>query len=66
MHLLLQPKKKFMERSVLTWSLAFRGDIIADKNSNLGWIASDLIAQAEHDIFAQSILITNSKDLIKK
>ena len=28
-------------------------------------IAADLIAQAEHDIFAQSILITNSKDLIK-
>ena len=40
--------------------------IIADKNSNPGWIASDLIAQAEHDIFAQSILITNSKDLIKQ
>ncbi len=40
--------------------------IIADKNSNPSWIASDLIAQAEHDVFAQSILITNSKDLIKK
>ncbi len=39
--------------------------IIADKNSNPEWIASDLIAQAEHDIFAQSILITNSKDLVK-
>tara|TARA_B100000963_G_scaffold259377_1_gene227601 strand:- start:198 stop:1496 length:1299 start_codon:yes stop_codon:yes gene_type:complete len=39
--------------------------IIADKHSNPNWIASDLIAQAEHDIFAQSILITNSKDLIK-
>ena len=39
--------------------------IIADKNSNPNWIAADLIAQAEHDIFAQSILITNSKDLIK-
>ena len=39
--------------------------IIADKNSNPSWIASDLIAQAEHDTFAQSILITNSKDLIK-
>ena len=39
--------------------------IIADKNSNPEWIASDLIAQAEHDIFSQSILITNSKDLIK-
>jgi len=39
--------------------------IIADKYSNPDWIASDLIAQAEHDIFAQSILITNSKDFIK-
>ena len=39
--------------------------IIADKYSNPNWIASDLIAQAEHDIFAQSILITNSKELIK-
>ena len=39
--------------------------IIADKNSNPEWIASDLIAQSEHDIFSQSILITNSKELIK-
>ena len=39
--------------------------IVADKYSEPNWIASDLIAQAEHDIFAQSILITNSKDLIK-
>ncbi len=39
--------------------------IIADKYSNPNWIASDLIAQAEHDVFAQSILITNSKELIK-
>jgi len=39
--------------------------IIADKNSNPDWIAADLIAQAEHDIFAQSILITNSLDLVK-
>ena len=40
--------------------------IIADKQSNPEWIASDLIAQAEHDVFAQSILITDSKELIKK
>ncbi len=39
--------------------------IVADKHSNPEWIASDLIAQAEHDIFAQAILITNSKVLIK-
>jgi histidinol dehydrogenase len=38
--------------------------IVADKYANPNWIASDLIAQAEHDIFAQSILITNNKNLI--
>ena len=38
--------------------------IVADKYSNPEWIASDLIAQAEHDIYAQSILVTNSKELI--
>ena len=39
--------------------------IVADKNSNPDWIASDLIAQAEHDVYAQSILITNNKNFIK-
>ena len=40
--------------------------IVADKDANADWIASDLIAQAEHDVYAQSILITNSVNLIKK
>ena len=31
--------------------------IIADKNSNPDWIASDLIAQAEHDIFLSRYLL---------
>ena len=39
--------------------------IVADKDSNPDWVASDLIAQAEHDILAQSILITNNKKLIE-
>jgi histidinol dehydrogenase len=39
--------------------------IVADKYANANWIAADLIAQAEHDVFAQSILISNSKNLIK-
>ena len=39
--------------------------IVADKYANANWIAADLIAQAEHDIFAQSILITNNQNLIK-
>jgi len=40
--------------------------IISDKSSNPEWIASDLIAQAEHDILAQCILISKDKSLIKK
>jgi histidinol dehydrogenase len=37
--------------------------IIADKDANPDWIAADLLAQAEHDTAAQSILITNDKSL---
>ena len=40
--------------------------IVGDRFSNPGWIASDLIGQAEHDVLAQCILISKSKDLIKK
>ena len=40
--------------------------VVVDKNANAEWIASDLIAQAEHDIYAQSILISNNLNLIKK
>ena len=39
--------------------------IVADKYANPNWVAADLIAQAEHDIFAQSILISNNYNLIK-
>ena len=38
--------------------------IVGDKNSDPNLIAADLIAQAEHDIYAQSILISNDKKLI--
>jgi histidinol dehydrogenase len=37
--------------------------IIADKTGNADWIAADLLAQAEHDESAQSILITDSAEL---
>ena len=37
--------------------------IIADKDANPEWIAADLLAQAEHDVNAQSILITNDAEL---
>ena len=40
--------------------------VIADKYSNPKWIAADLIAQAEHDELSQSILVTDSKELIFK
>jgi histidinol dehydrogenase len=37
--------------------------IIADHSANPGWIAADLLAQAEHDANAQSILITDDAAL---
>ena len=37
--------------------------VIADHTGNAGWIAADLLAQAEHDVNAQSILITDSAAL---
>jgi len=40
--------------------------VAGDKYSNSNWIASDLIAQAEHDELSQSILISKDKNLIKK
>jgi histidinol dehydrogenase len=36
--------------------------IIADKNNRPDWIAADLLAQAEHDTAAQSILITDDSN----
>lgn len=33
--------------------------VIADKNNDPAWIATDLLAQAEHDTAAQSILMTD-------
>jgi histidinol dehydrogenase len=37
--------------------------VIADDSANADWIAADLLAQAEHDANAQSILITDSARL---
>jgi histidinol dehydrogenase len=38
--------------------------ILADKSANPEWIAADLLAQAEHDASAQSILITDDDALV--
>ncbi|MEI6986502.1 MAG: histidinol dehydrogenase [Rhodospirillaceae bacterium] len=43
--------------------------IIADNHNDPEWIAADLLSQAEHDTFAQTVLITNDEafaDLVVK
>lgn len=37
--------------------------VVADSANDPDWLAADLLAQAEHDTAAQSILITDNKDL---
>ena len=39
--------------------------VLADDSNNPDWIAADLLAQAEHDVSAQSILITDSEALAR-
>ncbi len=39
--------------------------VIADHTGNADWIAADLLAQAEHDANAQSILITDNDELAR-
>jgi histidinol dehydrogenase len=40
--------------------------ILADKTANADWIAADLLAQAEHDASAQSILMTDDAALASR
>ena len=40
--------------------------VLADKKNNHKWIAADLLSQAEHDVAAQSILITDDISFAKK
>ncbi|MDA3788029.1 MAG: histidinol dehydrogenase [Desulfobacula sp.] len=40
--------------------------IIADQDANPDFIAADLLSQAEHDVMASSILVTDSRDLAQK
>ena len=39
--------------------------VVADKFSNPEWVASDLLAQAEHDLNSQCILISKDKKIIE-
>ena len=40
--------------------------VIADEFANTSWVAADLLAQAEHDLLATAILLTDSQSLIDK
>ena len=40
--------------------------VIADKSANPKWVAADLLAQAEHDVVAQPVLVTDSAELAQK
>lgn len=40
--------------------------IIADASANPRWLAADLLAQAEHDILAQAILVTTEAAMIEQ
>ena len=35
--------------------------VVADRNNDPAWVAADLLAQAEHDVAAQAILITDDR-----
>ncbi len=37
--------------------------VIADENARPAWVASDLLAQAEHDVLASAILLTPSQEV---
>jgi histidinol dehydrogenase len=37
--------------------------VIADDSASPGWVAADLLAQAEHDVLASAILLTPSRKL---
>lgn len=40
--------------------------VIADDSANPAWVAADLLAQAEHDVVAQPVLVTSSNSLAEK
>lgn len=40
--------------------------VIADPCNNPAWLSADLLSQAEHDVNAQSILITTSQDFAER
>ena len=39
--------------------------VLADGNCNPKWVAADLLSQAEHDVLASAVLVTDSEELAK-
>lgn len=39
--------------------------VLADGSCNPRWVAADLLSQAEHDVLASAVLVTDSEDLAK-
>jgi len=40
--------------------------VLADENSDPRWVAADLLSQAEHDVLASPVLVTNSRTLAEQ
>lgn len=40
--------------------------VLADGKSNPAWVAADLLSQAEHDVLASPVLVTDSKELAQQ
>jgi len=40
--------------------------ILADSEAEPAWIASDLLSQAEHDVYARAILVSPDKDILER
>ena len=64
----VEKKKKMVYGEVDMDMIAGPSDvlIIADASANPRWLAADLLAQAEHDILAQAILVTTEAALIEQ
>ncbi len=39
--------------------------VLADKDNDPAWVAADLLSQAEHDVLASPVLVTDSADLAR-
>ena len=40
--------------------------VLADGKSNPAWVAADMLSQAEHDVLASAVLVTDSRELAER